>query len=93
MHEEKKREDNSAAWGLHQYNDSLTTLRRANKDLLQQPIKTLAEKRNKQTRKQDWLVILFCFVLFYGVSTLFESFNAELGDFHKSFKQFNLAYV
>ena len=32
-----------------------------------------------------WLVVLF-----YGVSTLFGSFNAELSHFDKSFKQFNL---
>ena len=29
-------------------------------------------------------------VLFYGASTLFGSFNAELSNFDKSFKQFSL---
>ena len=35
-----------------------------------------------------WLVVLF-----YGVSTLFESFDAELSHFDKSFKQFGLVVV
>ena len=29
-------------------------------------------------------------VMFYGISTLFGSFNAELSLFDKSFKQFSL---
>ena len=40
------------------------------------------------TGRVSWLVVLFCLVVFYGVSTLFGSFNAEL-----NFKQFSLAWV
>ena len=36
--------------------------------------------------KIDWLVVLF-----YGISTLFGLFNAELSHFDKSFKQISLA--
>ena len=31
-------------------------------------------------------------VLFYGISTLFGSFNAELSHFDKSFKQFSTVF-
>ena len=36
----------------------------------------------------NWLVVMF-----YDVLTLFELFSAELGHFHKSFKQFSLVQV
>ena len=36
-----------------------------------------------------WLVVL----LFYGVPTIFGSFNAELSHFGKNFKQFSLVWV
>ena len=39
---------------------------------------------------QDLIVLIGCLVvLFYGVSTLFRSFKAELIPFDKSFKQFS----
>ena len=37
-----------------------------------------------------WLLVSWFVVLLYGVSTLFGSFNAELCNFDKSFKQFSL---
>ena len=38
----------------------------------------------------DWLVGWLFFFFFYGVSTLFRSFNAELSHFDKSFKRVSL---
>ena len=34
-------------------------------------------------------LVVYLIILFYGISTLFGSFNAQLSHFDKSFQQFN----
>ena len=53
-------------------------------------------KKEEECIKQKWMVteglmIGWLVVLFYGISTLFRSFNTKLSHSDKSFKQFSLA--
>ena len=46
--------------------------------------KIILNNSNTLLALMDWLVVLF-----YRVTTVFESLNAELSHFHKSFRQFS----
>ena len=75
----------------HFINESLKLLSVAHREVKENGCSWYCTKMTGSTSRD--LIGIWLLALFYPVSNFFESFNAKLSQFNKSFKQFSLVYV